>query len=200
MGQFNQILELELLPFDKISEIIRGYSEIDKFEIGDTAMNLLENKTSLIDRNVVTDNFKNREVLISISPEYIKKLNVSCINITQLPMLVKPNSPDEKGKYLPYIHGEISHIYNSFDSIVKHKHDLKEKVENQNVLNKTVNYLNENTFTINNDVLDFTLLEWENEDSKIFKGLNKLQDIVKSDSLETRKKKNRHTTVNIGDI
>jgi len=51
--------------------------------------------------------------------EYLHKLNISCINVTQLPMLVNPNSPDKNGNYLPYIHGETSHIYNTFDTIVK---------------------------------------------------------------------------------
>jgi len=26
----------------------------------------------------------------------------------------KSNSPDKNGNYLPYIHGETSHIYNTF--------------------------------------------------------------------------------------
>jgi len=32
--------------------------------------------------------------------EYLHKLNISCINVTQLPMLVNPNSPDKNGNYL----------------------------------------------------------------------------------------------------
>lgn len=191
IDQFNQILKL--LPYDKIFEIINGYSETDKFEIGDTVMNILETKTSLIDRKLVTQ-LKNREVFISISEDYIKKLNIFCIDVTQLPMLVIPNKPDVNGKYLPYIHGEISHIYNTFDSVVKHKHDLRDQVENQYVLNHTINYLNKTAFTINKDVLDFILLEWYNENSKFFNGLNKEQVISKSDSEEIRNSKQSHNS------
>ena len=51
--------------------------------------------------------------------------------------------------------GEISHIYNTFDTDVKHKFEIRDKVENQAVLNKTISYLNKTAFTINNEVLDF---------------------------------------------
>lgn len=67
-------------------------------------MNLLENKTSVIERELVTHG-DNREVVVTISDEYIKKLNISCIDVTQLPMLVTPTKADLNGKYLPYIHG-----------------------------------------------------------------------------------------------
>jgi hypothetical protein len=72
-----------------------------------------------------------REVNISINEDFFYKLNISCFNVTQLPMLVKPNSPHENGKYLPYIHHEICHIYKTFYSIVKHKYDIRDKGENQ---------------------------------------------------------------------
>ena len=54
-------------------------------------------------------------------------------------MLHKPNEPDSDGKYLPYIHGEISHIFNTFDKIVKRKYDIRDQVENQSVLIDTIN-------------------------------------------------------------
>jgi len=34
-------------------------------------------------------------------------------------MLVKPRDPDSEDNYAPYLKSEISHIYNSFDSIIK---------------------------------------------------------------------------------
>jgi hypothetical protein len=74
-------------------------------------------------------------------------------------MIVPPISPDENGKYLPYINGEISHIYNTFDTIVKKKYDIRDQVENKGTLIKTINYLNNTAFTINKQVLDFILDE-----------------------------------------
>jgi hypothetical protein len=82
------------------------------------------------------------------------------INVTQLPMVAMPNRPDQNGKYFPYIHSEISHIYNSFDTVVKKKFEIRDQVENQQVLNKTINYLKKTAFTINNEVLNFILSEW----------------------------------------
>jgi len=70
---------------------------------------IIGDKTNLFTSELRTFN-NNREVIISISEEYLHKLNISCINVTQLPMLVNPNSPDKNGNYLPYIHGETSHI------------------------------------------------------------------------------------------
>ena len=199
----NQLLEIEikqftellkLLSYNELTKVISGYNDIDIFEIGDTIMNILESKSSVVDRTLVTKD-KNREVFISINEDYIKKLNISVINVTQLPMLVIPNSPDlEDGKYLPYINGETSHIYNTFDTVVKQKHEIKDKVENQHVLNETINYLNKTPFTINKDVLDFILLEWNNENSLYFKGFNKEQVISKFDSPELKRRKQSHNS------
>lgn len=55
-------------------------------------MNILESKTTVVERTLVTKDNNNREVFISINEDYIKKLNISVINVTQLPMLVIPNS------------------------------------------------------------------------------------------------------------
>ena len=40
--------------------------------------------------------------------------------------------------------GEISHIYNTFDTDVKHKFEIRDKVENQEVINKTISCINKN--------------------------------------------------------
>jgi len=190
--QFKELLKS--LSYTEIIKVISGYNDIDIFEIGDTIMNILESKTSVLERTLVTKD-NNREVFISINEDYIKKLNISIINVTQLPMLVIPNSPDlEDGKYLPYIQGESSHIYNTFDTVVKQKHEIKDKVENQHVLNDSINYLNKTPFTINKDVLDFILLEWEKENSLYFKGLNKEEIISNSDSPELKRRKQSHNS------
>jgi hypothetical protein len=40
-------------------------------------------------------------------------------------MLIKPRLPETNGEYFPYILPEISHIYNSFDTVIKQKYDNK---------------------------------------------------------------------------
>jgi len=109
-------------------------------------------------------------------------------------MLVKPNSPTIENKYFPYIQGEISHIYNTFDSVVKNKHSIRDKVENQQVMNQSINYLNNTPFKINLDVLDFILNEWYKENSVYFKGFNKLQLINKTDSEDIKRNKQSHNS------
>jgi hypothetical protein len=111
-------------------------------------------------------------------------------------MLVVPNFPDAEGKYLPYVNGETSHIYNTFDTVVKQnkKHEIRDRVENQHVLNNTINYLNKTAFTINNGVLDLIIAEWNNEISSYFHGFNKEQVISSSESPAVKLNKQSHNS------
>lgn len=196
LDDFKRIKEiLNLLPYDILVKFIYDFklNDLAIFELGDTVVNILENHSNILERVLVTNN-NVREVFISVKEEYLNKLNVSVINVTQLPMLVKPNSPTIDNKYFPYIQGEISHIYNTFDSVVKNKHSIRDKVENQHLLNQTINYLNNTPFKINLDVLDFILNEWYKENSVYFKGFNKLQVINKKDSEDVKRNKQSHNS------
>jgi hypothetical protein len=186
---------LNIISYDELNKALNDIknSEMSKLEIGDTILTFIEKSTKILERKLETHN-NNREIFLSINSDYIKKLNLSVINVTQLPMLVNPNSPDETGKYLPYINGEISHIYNTFDSIVKTKHSIRDKVENQQALNQTINYLNNTAFKINLDVLDFILTEWEKDNSVYFNEFNKLQVVNKTDTEEVKRNKQSHNS------
>jgi hypothetical protein len=179
---------------DKILiDLLDNVTEEDRFVIGDTLMRIMEDKTEVIYNNIITENDK-KKIMISIKDDYIKKLIISSINVTQLPMLIRPNEPYDDGKYLPYLHGEISHIYNTFDMIVKKKFDLRDQIEKQHVLIDSIIYLNNTRFTINNDVLDFIVGEWLNEDSKFFNGENKLKIIEGNESNEEKRSKQSHNS------
>ena len=91
---FKQIINI--IPYSDLIKLINGYTELDKLEIGDTVLNILEKRLGLLDREVVTIDGL-REVFITIAEDYPHKLNVSMINVTQLPMLVAPNDPDKDG-------------------------------------------------------------------------------------------------------
>ena len=41
-------------------------------------MKIMEDKTEVITRKLIINNINNREVFITISDDYIKKLNISC--------------------------------------------------------------------------------------------------------------------------
>ena len=51
-------------------------------------MKIMEDKTEVITRKLIINNINNREVFITIGEDYLHKLNVTMINVTQLPMLV----------------------------------------------------------------------------------------------------------------
>lgn len=87
-------------------------------------MRIILDKTEIVTSELNTIN-NNRDVIIKMDTDYLKKLKISVINVTQLPMLFIPNATYDDGKYCPYLNSEISHIYNPFDTILKKKHDLK---------------------------------------------------------------------------
>ena len=191
----NKVVRLfELMNVDHILKLLDNTEDLDLFELGDTVLSILTDNTNVFSRQVEIISKIEKEVLISISPDYIKQLNVSLINVTQLPMLVPANSPNQDAKYLPYINGEISHIYNSFETIIKHKYNIKDKVENQESLIDVVKYLNNTPFSINNVMLDFILNEWNNENSSFFKGSNIFKEINKSDSQVEKNNKQSHNS------
>jgi len=130
----------------------------NKLTLGDTILTIILKNNNIFGEIQKIVNYKS-QIYIYIKNSYIHKLAISSINITQLPMLVKPRDPDSEDNYAPYLKSEISHIYNSFDSIIKNKFTNKFNTENQRVLNKTISYLNNIEYTINVKVLSYLLDE-----------------------------------------
>ena len=69
----NQLLEIEikqftellkLLSYNELTKVISGYNDIDIFEIGATIMNILESKSSVVDRTLVTKDKKDRKSVV----------------------------------------------------------------------------------------------------------------------------------------
>ena len=133
-------------------------NDLSDIELGDTILNIILNETNIFNTQLSYNNIYDRKIVVSLRAEYLHKLAIASINVTQLPMLIRPNEP-ENGKYSPYILNESSHIYNSFDTVVKNKYNNSLKTEHQDVLYKTINYLNNIKFKINKDVLNYILNE-----------------------------------------
>jgi len=74
-------------------------------------------------------------------------------------MLIKPRLPETNGEYFPYILPEISHIYNSFDTVIKQKYDNKFNTEGEENIVNTIVYLNSIAYKINNKVLSLLIYE-----------------------------------------
>jgi len=100
----------KIISYDNIYKLLDNISEQVKFEVGESIIRIIGDKTNLFTSELRTFN-NNREVIISISEEYLHKLNISCINVTQLPMLVNPNSPDKNGNiYLIFMVKQVIFI------------------------------------------------------------------------------------------
>ena len=110
-------------------------------------------------------------------------------------MLVEPNKVNKDGNYLPYLSGELSHIYNPFDTIIKNKYDQMIKTENFNNIEYTIHYLNSVKFKINEEMLNYIIDEWNKENSVLFKGYNKLLEINKKDNNIKKLEKQSHNSI-----
>jgi DNA-dependent RNA polymerase len=164
-----------------------------KASLGDTLLRLLLNDDRVFNTSYKTSQ-NQTEITINLNSSYIHKLAISSINVTQLPMLVPGNEPEDDGKYYPYISREISHIYNSFDTVIKNKYDNLKTTERQEVLNNTIKTFNKTGFRINANVLNIIWREWEDENSLVFKGLNRLKEINVKDSPEDKEVKISHNS------
>ena len=167
-----------------MKEYINKISEKGKLSLGQTLEIILTSKTTVFEEMMITEK-GSREIIIKIKDDYIHKLNLGNIHFLQLPMLVRPKLALQNGLYLPFLLPESSHIYNPFYSIVHPKYDNKFNTSSQGVLARSINYLNSIAYKINNEVLDFLLTEWYNENSPFFKGQNKLR-VISSSLLEKR--------------
>jgi DNA-directed RNA polymerase len=154
-------------------------AEEQKFVLGNSILTLILNKCDLIKEiNTISNNVV--QISLGIDKKLFHKITISTVNVTQLPMLVKPRDPGIDASYIPYLYPEISHIFNSFDTIVKNKYDNMVATEEQGKIVHTINYLNNVKFKINHDVLDILVTEWENSKSLIFNGQNMLKDFTEN--------------------
>lgn len=65
---FKQIINI--IPYSDLISLIKGYTELDKLEIRDTILNILEKRLAVLYRIVVTKDDM-REVFITIAEDYL---------------------------------------------------------------------------------------------------------------------------------
>jgi DNA-directed RNA polymerase len=133
-------------------------AEEQKLVLGNSILTLILNKCDLI-KEIHTISNNVVQISLGIDKKLFHKITISTVNVTQLPMLVKPRDPGIDASYIPYLYPEISHIFNSFDTIVKNKYDNMVATEEQGKIVHTINYLNNVKFKINHDVLDILVTE-----------------------------------------
>jgi hypothetical protein len=124
--------------------------------LGETLLEIILSNSKLFERDYKRTG-DNVEIFIKTKSTFINKLIISSINITQLPMLIKPREVLENNIYSPYYDPEIYHIYNPFDTVIKPKYDQRELSISSPIINNCINYLNSIKFKINNEVLYFII-------------------------------------------
>jgi DNA-directed RNA polymerase len=167
-------------------------------EIGHTIITLLLKNTKVFgyetDRITTGTNIKDI-TKIYIKDSYYHRLNLSIINITQLPMLIEPNRPNPDGtNYLPYKTPEITHYSNTFNTVINDSFKNKFKTENLGGIVQTMISLNSTAFRINKEVLSLLRKEWENQNSKLFKGFNNKIELTEKMTTEERSKALSHNS------
>jgi hypothetical protein len=85
---------IKILDIDYLIKLISGICQEQKSILGDSVLRLILNKCDLVKE---VHNISNNKVQISLSinNSLFHKLTISTVNVTQLPMLVKPNEPNE---------------------------------------------------------------------------------------------------------
>jgi DNA-directed RNA polymerase len=108
-----------------------------------------------------------------INEEFYTEIFVQSIKTIFLPMVARPKVWSEKRKG-GYITEEMNNYANPDNHIIKSNPKLiiNSKISKKQI--DCINYMNNVPFIINNDVLHYLTIEWDNEKSKLFKGLNKL--------------------------
>jgi len=136
-----------------------------------------------------------KELRIYINESYYHRLNASIINISQLPMLTLPREPNLDGtNYMPYILPDITYYSNTFNTVINDSFKNKFRTENLGGIVNTMISLNSTAFRINKEVLSLLRREWENKNSKLFKGFNIKNEITENMTKEDRLKAISHNS------
>ena len=191
--EVNKSIE-NICSIDKLKYMINDLNDSDKVKIGDTLFSLLERNSKIISESLIRKKINYTELKVLINPEYLKNIIISNVQMSQLPMITPPRViENEKGYYFPYLFTNIINLDEC--KVIKGKYDQKFDTEPSEILNKSIDYLNNIRFRINNEMLNFVLEEWELDNSVLFKGYNKFKDILAEDTAEVKKEKMTHNSI-----
>jgi len=157
---------------DKLVSMFTNISEELKAEIGTSLMFFIKlSCKELIINKVVEDN--KTYLYVNFDKSFYNEVYAQSINTFFLPMICRPLiwSKEKVGGYLTVY---MRAFANPDESIIKHNPKV---IKNSKISKKQIdciNYMNNVPFKINSFVLNYLLLEWDKENSKLFKGFNKL--------------------------
>ena len=174
----NRDILLEMFKNIKINDRVKA-------EIGNTLMLILKESCKELNyKKIIEDN--KSYLKVTFNEEFYDELFFQSIKTVFLPMITRPKLWSEKRKG-----GYISEVMNDYanpdNQIIKSNPKL---IINSRIFEKQIdciNYMNNVPFIINRDVLHYLTIEWDKDESIIFKGLNKLH--LKTDLVKDKKYK-----------
>uniref|UniRef100_P33539 Probable DNA-directed RNA polymerase n=1 Tax=Agaricus bitorquis TaxID=5343 RepID=RPOP_AGABT len=178
-----------LYPINKLKDEISKLDNEGIYWIGDTLLGLITANCDIVVEELKWNSGKDSQLEVRINDKFISNLTVSGINIVQLPMLTEPRKISSDGLYFPYINSDTTNLHLFEGELIKGKYNLRDHTEASEMLYSSINYLNSIKFKINKAMLNFILAEWDNKDSKLFKGYNMLKPILETDSKEIKEEK-----------
>jgi len=178
-----------ILPKEDLILIINYLNDIGYFWVGDTLLRIITDNCDIIQEELKKDSDKDSYFILKIKDKFIKELIVGTISLVDLPMLTEPRKLNGQEIYFPYINTDTTNLHLFEGELIRSKYNQKYKTEGSKLLYNSVDYLNSMKFRINKKMLKFILTEWENKESKLFKGHNVFQPILDTDSKEIRAQK-----------
>jgi uncharacterized protein YggT (Ycf19 family) len=157
---------------DSLLALFTNISEEFKAEIGHSFMIMLkESCKEMFFREIKEEN--KSYIFVTFSMEFQDDVFVQSINTMFLPMICKP-SLWSKGVTGGYISLLMKNYASPESQILKSNPKVigSSKISQNQI--DCINYMNSVPFKINTYVLHYLMIEWEKEDSTLFKGLNKL--------------------------
>ena len=179
----------QILPKEDLILIINYLNDIGYFWVGDTLLRIITDNCDIIQEELHKDSDKDSYFILKIKDKFIKELIVGTISLVDLPMLTEPRKLNGQEIYFPYINTDTTNLHLFEGELIRSKYNQKYKTEGSKLLYNSVDYLNSMKFRINKKMLKFILTEWENKESKLFKGHNVFQPILDTDSKEIRAQK-----------
>ena len=155
-------------------------SEELKCELGNSFISMLKTSCKEMNFRNITEDHKSY-IYVTFDKEFQNEVLVKSIKTIFLPMICKPLlwSTEESGGYISEI---MNNYANPENNIIKSNPKIigRSKISQKQI--DCINYMNNVAFKINTDVLHYLFIEWDKEESKLFKGLNKLHpktDLIK---------------------
>nr|QWO71472.1 RNA polymerase [Termitomyces sp. T70a] len=180
-----------LFSLNELRSLITKLDDRGYYWLGDTLLHLITDNYDIILEEIVlpTNKVKDSYTILRFNEKFISDLTVGSVNLVQLPMLSQPREIDSKGNYYPYINTESTNLHLFEGRLIKSKYNVRDLTQGSELLYQGINYLNSMKFQINKLMLNFVLNEWENKESKSFKGVNVYQPILEGDTKDIKMKK-----------